>query len=217
MAGGLALGVLLAAFAVGAVSASATNSVSSESSLQNDADALVATGVPGVVVLSRRGGRVVRVASGLANVRAGLPMQAVDRFRAGSLTKTYVATVALQLAGEGKLSLDDTVERWLPGLVPGGDKITIRQLLNHSSGVPEFDQDPRVLKPYLSGNLHYHWSPQALVRIALSHERPFAPGARYSYSTEPGTCLPSTSPSPIPPTRPSTAAIICRPDPRLQK
>ena len=176
------LGVLLAAFAVVAVSASATNSISSGPSLQDDADALVATGVPGVVVLSRRGGRVVRVVSGLANVRTGLPMRPLDRFRAGSLTKTYVATVVLQLAGEGKLSLGDTVERWLPGLVPGGDKITIRQLLNHSSGVPEFDQDPRVLKPYLAGNLHYHWSPQALVRIALSHKRPFAPGARYSYS-----------------------------------
>ncbi len=181
-AGGLVFGVLLATFAVVAVSASATNSISSGPSLQDDADALVATGVPGVVVLSRRGGRVVRVVSGLANVRTGLRMRPLDGFRAGSLTKTYVATVVLQLAGEGKLSLGDTVERWLPGLVPGGDRITIRQLLNHSSGVPEFDQDPRVLKPYLAGNLHYHWSPQALVRIALSHKRPFAPGARYSYS-----------------------------------
>jgi D-alanyl-D-alanine carboxypeptidase len=181
-AGGLALGVLLAAFVVVAVSASATNSISSAPSLQNDADALVGAGVPGVVALTRRGGRELRVASGLADVRTGLPMRALDRFRAGSLTKTYVATVVLQLAGEGKLSLGDTVERWLPGLLPDGDKITIRQLLNHSSGVPEFDQDPRVLKPYLSGNLRYHWSPQALVSIAISHKRLFAPGVRYSYS-----------------------------------
>jgi len=93
-----------------------------------------------------------------------------------SLTKAYVATVVLQLAGEGKLSLGDTVERWLPGLVPASDRITIRQLRNHSSGVPEFDQEPRILKPYLAGNLHYHWSPQALVRIAVSHKRQFAPG-----------------------------------------
>ena len=54
-------------------------------------------------------------------------MRTSDRLRTGSLTKTYVATVVLQLAAERKLVLGDTVERWLPGLVPNGRRITIRQ------------------------------------------------------------------------------------------
>ena len=59
-----------------------------------------------------------------------------DRFRAGSITKPFVATVVLQLVGERRLSLSDTVERWLPGILPYGDQVTVRQLLNHTSGVP---------------------------------------------------------------------------------
>ena len=57
------------------------------------------------------------------------------RFRAGSITKTFLATVALQLVGEGRLRLDDTVDKWLPGVVPGGPRITVRHLLNHTSGL----------------------------------------------------------------------------------
>jgi D-alanyl-D-alanine carboxypeptidase len=109
-------------------------------------------------------------------------MRASDRFRIGSVTKTYVATVALQLVAERRLALVDTVARWLLGLVPNGEHITIRELLSHSSGIPELDQDPRVLKPYLSGHLAYHWTPRALVKIAVSHRARFAPGTRYSYS-----------------------------------
>lgn len=66
-------------------------------------------------------------------------------FRIASVTKTFVATVVLQLIGEGKLSLGDTVERWLPGLVPNGERITVRQLLNRTSGLFDHaDGDDRV-------------------------------------------------------------------------
>ena len=150
-------------------------------SLQKDINALVAAGAPGVVVTARRGHRVEQTAGGFADVRTRTPMRATDLFRTGSLTKTYVATVVLQMVAEGTLSLEDTVERWLPGLVTNGDTITLRQLLNHSSGIPEFDQDPRVLKPYLAGNLGYRWSPLALVKVALSHKAS-APGLHHSYS-----------------------------------
>jgi D-alanyl-D-alanine carboxypeptidase len=87
----------------------------------------------------------------------------------------------LQLAQEGQLSLDDPAARYLPGLIPGGE-ITIRQLLNHTSGLYDVLEDPRVLKPYLAGNLAYHWAPRTLVRLAASHRPLFAPGTRYSYS-----------------------------------
>ena len=105
-------------------------------------------------------------------------MRADNHFKIASLTKTYTATVVLQLVGEGKLSLDDSVERRLPGVVPNGSRITIRQLLNHTSGLHDFEDDPRYLKPYLGGNFAYYWSPRQLVRMGVSHKPLFAPGTR---------------------------------------
>ncbi len=150
--------------------------------LQEGLDGLVAAGVPGAILLVRDGDRTVLLASGLGDIAGQTPMRPDDRFRIASLTKSYVATVVLQLVGEGKLALDDSVERRLPGAIPNGDKITIRQLLNHTSGLFDFSNDPRLLKPYLSGNLGYHWAPRKLVKIAVSHKPLFAPGARHSYS-----------------------------------
>ena len=109
-------------------------------------------------------------------------MRSDNHFKIASLTKTYTATVVLQLVGEGKLSLDDTVERRLPGVVPNGGKITIRQLLNHTSGLADFESDPRYLKPYLAGNFGHYWAPRQLVRMGVSHKPLFAPGTRWSYS-----------------------------------
>ena len=109
-------------------------------------------------------------------------MRPDDRFRIASITKSFVATVVLQLVGEGKLSLSDTVEKFLPGLVPNGDKITVRQLLNHTSGLYDYESDPRLFAPYLSGNLGYTWTPRRLVALAVSHGPLFRPGARWSYS-----------------------------------
>jgi D-alanyl-D-alanine carboxypeptidase len=174
--------VLAAALLGGSALARPTDVTGSAGQLRHDASALVAAGAPGVVVVSRRGAHIVRFASGVADVRNNEPMRPQDRFRIGSLTKTFVATVALQLVAEGRLALTDTVARWLPGVVPNGEHITIRELLNHSSGIPEFDTDPRVLQPYLSGHLGYHWAPRALVKIAFSHHARFAPGKGYFYS-----------------------------------
>src|SRR5436190_1908341 len=98
------------------------------------------------------------------------------RYRIASLTKSYVAAVVLQLVGEGKLRLNDTVEHWLPGLVPNGGKITIRQLLNHTSGLADHEKDPDVLAPFESGNLAYYWAPKRLVEIAVSRPTRFPPG-----------------------------------------
>ena len=136
----------------------------------------------GVVVLVRRDGRTVQLAGGYSNLEKKTPMRVGDRFRIGSVTKSFVATVVLQLVGEGKLSLDDSIEHWLPGMVPNGDNITIRQLLSHQSGLFDFLNDQRVVKPYLSGNFGYVWTPPKLVAVSTSHPALFAPGAKVSYS-----------------------------------
>jgi D-alanyl-D-alanine carboxypeptidase len=102
------------------------SSVSPE--LQAGLDALVAAGVPGVVVLSRNGDHTEIGSAGVADLEQGTPMTTDTAFRTGTLAKTFVATVAMQL-NEGALSLEDTAEDWLPGVVPKGAGITIRQLL----------------------------------------------------------------------------------------
>ncbi|MCW2984899.1 MAG: hypothetical protein JWR63_2469 [Conexibacter sp.] len=150
--------------------------------LRTALDQLVAAGAPGAVVFVRDGRRTVRVARGFSDLARKTPMRPTERFRVGSVTKTFVATVVLQLAGEGRLSLDDTVERWLPGLVPNGQDITIRQLLNHTSGLFDYTQDSTVLRPYLRGHLTVARSPRTLVARATAHPPLFPPGTQWSYS-----------------------------------
>ena len=104
------------------------------------------------------------------------------RYKIGSVTKTFTATVVLQLVAERQLSLGDSVERWLPRLVPGGEHITVRQLLQHTSGLFDYLEDPRVAEPYLQGDLDFVWRPRQLVAIATEHPPLFAPGTGWSYS-----------------------------------
>jgi D-alanyl-D-alanine carboxypeptidase len=99
-----------------------------------------------------------------------------------SNTKMFVATVVLQLVGEHKVSLDAPVERYLPGLVPGngydGDTITVRQLLQHTSGMADYVED--VLADPDANN--HPWQPEELIALGLSHPPLFAPGTDWAYS-----------------------------------
>jgi D-alanyl-D-alanine carboxypeptidase len=144
--------------------------------LRQDLRALIAHGAPGAILVVRHGDTTKRFAAGYADRARKRAMRASDHFKIASLTKSYTATVVLQLVDAGTLHLTDTVERWLPGLVPNGDRITLRELLNHTSGIPDYENDPRFLKPYLDGNLGYYWAPRELVRLAVSHKPLFAPG-----------------------------------------
>jgi D-alanyl-D-alanine carboxypeptidase len=150
--------------------------------LRGELHALVRAGVPGAVVVVRRGDRTLALAAGRADLATGEPLRARDRFKVGSITKTVVATAVLQLAGEGRLTLDDPVARWLPGLVPNGRRITIRMLLAHTSGLFDYLEDPRSLAPYVAGDFGFRWTARRLVRIGVSHPPTFPPGAGWAYS-----------------------------------
>jgi D-alanyl-D-alanine carboxypeptidase len=139
-------------------------------------------GVPGAVMYARHGTASVQIASGVADSDTGQPMIPPTRFRAGSVAKPFVATVVMQLREEQALSLDDTIERWLPGLVPDGGRITIRQLLGNRSGLFDFAEDPRVLQPYFDGDMSYVWAPADLVKVANEHPLNFQPGEGTRYS-----------------------------------
>src|SRR6185295_4954516 len=126
--------------------------------------------------------RTTRLASGLGDVANGVPMRTDDHFKIASLTKTYTATVMLQLVQERKLRLSDSVEQWLPGLVPNGENVTVRELLHHTSGLFDYEGDRRFLEPYLTGDLGFYWAPRQLVELAVSHEPLFPPGQTTTYS-----------------------------------
>ena len=120
-------------------------------------------------------------AAGYANLRTKERMRVDHAFRVGSITKTFVATVVLQLAAEGTLGLDDALERWLPGLVANGQAITLRQLLNHTSGIYNYTDD-QALNRTLIRNPRRVLTPVELVAVATKHGPNFDPGKRWSYS-----------------------------------
>ncbi|WP_237741427.1 serine hydrolase domain-containing protein, partial [Bacillus bingmayongensis] len=99
-------------------------------------------GYPGILATIYKGGKTWSYAAGIADLRTKKPMKTDFRFRIGSTTKTFIATVLLQLAGENRLNLDDSIEKWLPGVIQGNgydsNQITIRQILNHTSGIADY-------------------------------------------------------------------------------
>ncbi|WP_370412817.1 serine hydrolase domain-containing protein [Streptomyces fradiae] len=188
LAAGLVAGLTATALAAPAVAATAAPSAPAASAKPSHAltqqalDAVVAEGVPGAVAQARDGKDRW---TGTAGERNGN-----DRFRVGSITKTFTATVLLQLQAEGRLDLDDPVEKWLPGVVRGhghdGREITVRQLLNHTSGIYGYTEDPgfqeKVFGPGFLEHRYDTWTPEQLVAIAMTHEPDFAPGTSWNYS-----------------------------------
>ncbi|MFE9677064.1 serine hydrolase domain-containing protein [Streptomyces sp. NPDC006259] len=156
-------------------------------------ESVVRDGVPGGIVLAELGNDTWAGRAGTADLTTGRKPRADDRFRIGSITKTFVATVMLQLVEEGRLSLDDTVDHWLPGLVRGnghdGSKIKIRQLLNHTSGIYSYTDDGDFKRKEFGTDFLKHrydtWTPRQIVQLAMKHEPVFAPtgdGDEWSYS-----------------------------------
>ncbi|MFI6907777.1 serine hydrolase domain-containing protein [Nonomuraea sp. NPDC050394] len=159
------------------------------SDLRRDVEAVHATGAVGVLseVITPSGRQ--RARAGAGDLAAGSPVPFDARFRVGSVTKSFVATVVLQLAGEGRLALDDTVERWLPGLVRGngndGSKITVRQLLQHTSGLYDYNADllqgQRTEEGWRNERFR-SFRPERLIAMATAHAPHFPPGTSWSYS-----------------------------------
>jgi D-alanyl-D-alanine carboxypeptidase len=139
---------------------------------------VVSAGPPGALALVRDGDRTQTAAAGLADVSGRRKLRPGDRFRVGSVTKTFVATIVLELAAEKRLRLDDPIARRLPGFLPDGARITIRDLLAHRSGLPDVTDDPAVLNGARST-----WSPRRLVALVARQPRIAAPGGAFHYSS----------------------------------
>ena len=154
-------------------------------------DAAVQDGVPGVTATAKDKNGTWSATSGVGNLKTKAPRSTADRYRVGSITKSFVSTVLLQLEAEGRLSLDDKVEKWLPGVVEGnghdGSAITVRQLLNHTSGINDYTSDEDFGRTYFlkDGFFKHRFdtaTPEQLVAIAMTHKPNFPPGTSWSYS-----------------------------------
>jgi D-alanyl-D-alanine carboxypeptidase len=131
-------------------------------------------------------GNCVSLATGYSDRAAKTPMRPDDVMLAGSVGKTYVAAVALQLIDEGKFSLDDRIskylgkEEWFPRL-PNSSEITIRQLMSHTSGLVRYEFNPKFLKD-LTAQPQKVWKPVELIAYLFDEKAPFAAGEGWDYS-----------------------------------
>lgn len=143
-------------------------------------DAAVAAGIPGMVAVADD----FRGVSGVAKLgRPGKP-NVSGRWRIASVSKTFVATLVLQLAAEKRVGLDEPVQRYLPGLLPYPEPITTRQLLQHTSGLPRDlpPEDSWATLPEMDTERFEHFSSSETVRLATKQPLLFQPGASWAYS-----------------------------------
>ncbi|MFY1691906.1 serine hydrolase domain-containing protein [Plantactinospora sp. WMMB782] len=175
-----------AAVAVGAapVAVAAAPEQPDRAESQRRLDEVVAVGAVGVLAEVRDEHGVWRGTSGVAELGTTRAVPAHGRFRAGSITKTFVAVVVLQLVDDGRLRLDDTVEEWLPGVVPDGHLVTVRHLLDHTSGLYDVRRTlPMPPRPEFFANRWRTWTAAELVARAVAHPPAFEPpGRTFEYS-----------------------------------
>ncbi|MGN9783168.1 serine hydrolase domain-containing protein [Nonomuraea sp. ZG12] len=127
------------------------------------------------------GNRTWSGAVGVRDVKRGGRPSPGGHFRIGSVTKTFVATVVLQLVDEGKVRLDDPVDRHLPGLVPGGEQITVRALLNHTSHLYDYMSEPGYSTNRWRGDARFRsYRPRELLKVAFAKKLP--DDGRWHYS-----------------------------------
>lgn len=163
-----------------ASAASPATTPTARTTLNDALNDVVAAGVPGIIVRVQDPHRAARrYTAGVDDLATGSALRPNAQFRIGSITKTFVATIVLQLVGEGRLRLDEPVAQRLPRLLRNGARITVRQLLNHTSGLPDYANDPELLAGIIQNRV---WHPRELVAMAEKHPQLFAPGSAWSYS-----------------------------------
>ncbi|MFF0795012.1 serine hydrolase domain-containing protein [Streptomyces spiralis] len=191
LSGAVVVPAAVPAFAVSAPPAAATPysaavhrpGVADHAAWQKALDDLVTAGVPGVIAEVHDAHGTWTGTSGRGDLDHRRLPPVDGRFRAGSSTKTFVATTVLQLVAEKKVRLDTPIEHYLPGLVPNGQHITVRQLLSHRSGLYDYtDSLWHGSLSELCQRRFLHWTPRQLLAEAFRHAPYFAPGTSGHYS-----------------------------------
>jgi D-alanyl-D-alanine carboxypeptidase len=135
---------------------------------------------PGVIVGVRVGNGTWKARRGVSDTATNEPVALDEHTRIGSVTKTFTGTLILQLVDEGKLRLDDTIEKWFPEL-RDANTITVRELGDMSSGIDSYTANPTLVNEYFA-NPTRAWTPEELVAAGTSLPRLFQPGQGFFYS-----------------------------------
>ena len=174
----MAVAGLLAAGLLSPVPAGAQAQYEEPAGIRQALEATVAAGAPGVLARIDDDRGTWIGTSGTADLDTRKPVPREARFRVASVTKSMVAAIVVQLAEEGRLSLDEPIGKWLAGEIDDGDQITVRELLNHTGGLATYDRAAEFDDPEQYGQRTY--SPQRL--IDESERLPQPERGRFSYS-----------------------------------
>lgn len=153
-----------------------------EEALRKACENVVRLGASGIQFRVAKDGHEFTVASGVARIGEDAPVPTDGRFRIACITKMFVSVVVMQLVGEGKIDLDAPIERYLPGLIPAGDRMTVRHLMQHTSGL--FNHADSFQRPgdRFLRDRYKQYSPRELIGVAAERPLNFEPGTKFEYS-----------------------------------
>jgi CubicO group peptidase (beta-lactamase class C family) len=135
--------------------------------------------IPGVAVAVVRDGKIIKAAGyGMANVELGVPTKPESIFQTGSVGKQFTATAVIMLVEEGKVGLGDKISKYFPDSPPAWKDITVRHLLTHTSGIPDYTEE----KTGGAINMHTDYTEEDLVKRIAALPLGFPPGEKWSYS-----------------------------------
>jgi D-alanyl-D-alanine carboxypeptidase len=184
MSRGVVIAAAVATVLVGlALPAAATAGARDDARLQRGLDALVRArlGPPGAIATLRRDGKTTVLRAGYADRAAKRRPRARDHMRIASVAKAFSGAVALRLVRDGRLGLDDTIAQHRPDLPVAWSGVTVRQLLGHTSGVPDYTKSEGFAKQFQRAPKAYV-SPAKIISWVAARRLVFRPGSRYEYS-----------------------------------
>jgi len=137
--------------------------------------------IPGAIVGVWRGNRQLYTQGvGVSNIKTEAPLNVNGYQRIGSVTKSFVVTGILQLVDRGQMGLDDPISKYLPGVVPNGDNITIRELAEMRSGIYSYTNT--IIPSVIASDPEHQWTTSEILAIAFGQAPLFPPGTDFDYS-----------------------------------
>src|SRR3954447_497680 len=181
----LSVGLLAVTLAACSSSSSSTTSTAAPASAEASKideivrSAMATDHLKAVIVKVTKGDEVVSERA-YGESMTGVPATTAMHFRNGAVAFAYVSTLLMQFVDHKKVSLDDTIDRWMPSL-PEGNKVTLKMLANQTAGYPDYETDPGWLAAFNADPFHI-WTFEERLKYALSRPMQFAPGTNWSYA-----------------------------------
>lgn len=177
----LSVVLALGAFVAGPLAAS--QAATTKQTFEKSLDAVMAAenGPPGISVQITRNGKAEYFSRGIGNLKSGNAPKLKEHFRIASVAKAFSGGVALSLVAQGKLKLNDTIGKILPGVMPKAKKVTLAQALHHTGGLPDYIRDKKFIK-VLTSDPGQYLPPKKLISFVKNKKLTSKPGKKYAYS-----------------------------------